>query len=157
MLAGRGGWPRKNIKTKEIMTTILIILIVVTVVAVIASIVSDGGKKEEPPVQASDIGDKSTEYFGSLNDRNTAALNYEKMLRSLKENSHDFRDIPPQAMKYFDHMATHLATIGNNADPQEWKKSENGLPPLWSVEDGKHIKHDLNDEKLCEKSNSEES
>lgn len=139
------------------MFTTLIILIVVAVVAVIASIVSDGGKNDEPPVHTSDVGDKSTEYFGSLEDRNAAALNYEKMLRSLKKNTHDFRDLPPQVMKSFDHMATHLATIGNNADPQEWKKSQNGLPPLWAVEDSKHIKHELNNEQLCEKSNSEES
>ena len=141
------------------MLTALIILIAVTVVLVIASIVgnSDGGEKDEQPIKVSDGGDKSTEYFGTLEDRNAAALNYERMLNSLKNNSNDFRDLPPQVMKSFDHMATHLATIGTDADPQEWKKTKDGLPPLWAVEDGKHIKHELNDEQLCEKSSSEES
>lgn len=141
------------------MLTALIILIVVTVVAVIASIVgnSDSGKKDEQPIKVSESDDKSTEYFGTLESRNVAALNYERMLNSLKKNSNDFRDLPPQVMKSFDHMATHLATIGTDADPQEWKKTKNGLPPLWAVEDSKHIKHELNNEQLCEKSSSEEN
>lgn len=141
------------------MLTALIILIAVTVVAVIASIVanSDGGKKDEQPIKVSDGSDKSTEYFGTLEGRNVAALNYEMMLNSLKKNSNDFRDLPPQVMKTFDHMATHLATIGTDADPQERKKAKDGLPPLWAVEDSKHIKHELSNEQLCEKSSSEES
>ena len=79
------------------MLTALIILIVVTVVAVIASIAGNGdsGKKDEQPIKVSEGDDKSTEYFGTLEGRNVAALNYERMLNSLKKNSNDFRDLPP--------------------------------------------------------------
>lgn len=135
------------------MMTVLILLVVLAVVAVIANIVSDGGKKEDAPVVATDERDKSTEYFGSLNDRNVAALNYERMYRSLKKNSNDFKDLPDGVMDSFDHVATHLATIGNNADPQEVRKMVKNPLMLWGVEDKNHIHHELKQEEYNIKDN----
>ena len=128
------------------MITVLIILILVAVVAVVASIVGDGGKQADSPIVNTDERDKSTEYFGTLNDRNTAALNYERMCRSLKKNTHDFKDLPDGVMDAFDHVASHLSTIGNKAAPQEVREMTKNPLMLWGVEDKKGIRHELKNE-----------
>ena len=128
------------------MITVLIILILVAVVAVVASIVGDGEKQVDSPIVSTDERDKSTEYFGTLNDRNTAALNYERMYRSLKKNTNDFKDLPDGAMDAFNYMASHLSTIGNKADPQEVREMIKNPLMLWGVEDKKGIRHELKNE-----------
>ena len=113
----------------------LFILIVVTMVAVIASIVDSKRPSATSPKQEEVAEDKSCDFSGTLSDRNVAALNYIRMRESLRKNTNDFKDLPDGAMKQFDYVASHLATIGTKAKPEEVIRcNEDGLPAGWGFD-----------------------
>lgn len=117
------------------MMTILIILIVVTVIALVVNGVDSKHPQTEPPKQDGIAEDESCNFSGTLTDRNVAALNYVRMRESLRKNSNNFKDLPDGVMENFDYVASHLATIGTNARPEDVLRGQNGLPAGWGLDE----------------------
>ena len=126
-------------------TNILILLLVVTVIAVVVSIV--GNSKEVPQDvkitlvdnHKEDTTERIEDSLGTLSDRAVAALQYQRMQNSFKENCE--RDpeaaemVTNQVRDNFDHMAKCLATIGTNIKPEDVPTSTDGvIPPGWTLE-----------------------
>jgi hypothetical protein len=124
----------------------LIVLIVITVVAVIYfssyqekydGTKDDDYKPMEKPTIIYEKEDMSQSYQGTLEDRNIAALQYEKMKNSLSK--HGMENMDNQMTETFHKMALKLSTIGTKATPQEVEETlkenkEKGLPGGWSLE-----------------------
>jgi hypothetical protein len=123
-------------------TKILILLVIVTVIAVITTLVgsSKGGvpetlqmAKEDPltaPVTPTEaLGDS----MATLTDRAIAATQYQMLEDSF--NKHCPEDaMTEDVKKTFRHMASHLATIGTNVDPNEvLTPVKDGVPPGWDL------------------------
>ena len=122
-------------------TKILILLAIVTVIAVIVSIVySIKGEivvvereavlpMTEPTTTADMLGDS----MATLSDRAIAATQYQMLEDSF--NKHCPEDaMTEDVKKTFRHMASHLATIGTNVDPNEvLTPVKEGVPPGWDL------------------------
>lgn len=123
----------------------LIVLIIIAILAVIYfsshqdiydDKVDDEYKPLETPKVKYENEDMSQSYQGTLEDRNIAALQYEKMKNSLKK--HGMENMDNQMMDAFHKVAIKLSTIGTNATPQEVEETlkenkEKGLPGGWSL------------------------
>lgn len=124
---------------------ILILLLVVTVIAVVVSIV--GNSKESPQDvkitlvdnHKEDTTERIEDSLGTLSDRAVAALQYQRMQNSFKENCEgcpeNAETITNQVRDNFEKVAKLLATIGTNIKPEDVPTSTDGiLPPGWTLE-----------------------
>jgi hypothetical protein len=122
-------------------TKILILLAIVTVIAVIVSIIGSAKgeivveEKEavlpmtEPTTTADMLGDS----MATLSDRAIAATQYQMLEDSFKRNCSE-DDMTEDVKKTFNHLASHLATIGTKVDPNEvLTPVKEGVPPGWDL------------------------
>lgn len=120
---------------------ILILLAIVTVIAVIVSIIGSAKgaivveEREavlpmtEPTTTADMLGDS----MATLSDRAIAAAQYQRLEDSFKRNCSE-DDMTEDIKKTFNHLASHLATIGTNVDPNEvLTPVKEGVPPGWDL------------------------
>ena len=122
-------------------TKILILLAIVTVIAVIVSII--GSAKGEivveereavlPMTEPTTTADMLGDSMATLSDRAIAAAQYQRLEDSFKRNCSE-DDMTEDVKKAFRHMASQLATIGTNVNPNEvLTPVKEGVPPGWDL------------------------
>jgi hypothetical protein len=71
--------------------------------------------------------------MATLSDRAIAATQYQMLEDSFKRNCSE-DDMTEDVKKTFNHLASHLATIGTKVDPNEvLTPVKEGVPPGWDL------------------------